>query len=616
MKSMKSEEKYHVGEIRPSQLLINYGVGALIDLPHLSTIVMGLDDWETFHSKEIQEERLLQAIQSMLGKQVKRLLSPPMTGTSSNGTFSAEGRIGVPVATFPRYMVCPKCRLLAPVESDHFSLKVSAQSDKIRYVHKLCIGEPTVLPSRFMIACESGHLDDFPWHEFVHGPRQCNSQLRMIEVGVSGEPSEIYVQCDTCHAKRSMAEAFSSNEDQVYRPDCTGRRPHLRDREDCHNQARIMLLAASNIWFPLVFTTLSLPEALDQLDQLIEAVWSKLQDVSDKQELATLRKFIYQDYFQNYSDDEIWSKIEQKKQATSQAAPVKPRDLKIPEWLVLSNPQQAPSTDDFSVTPVSAPDGYTDVIQQVVLVERLREVRAITGFTRIESLSDYAEEEALPAEHIMPLARQALRWVPAAEVRGEGIFIQFREEAIQAWIKRASVGNRDTVMLEAHKHWRQARHIEPAESNYPGIRSVLLHTFAHALMRQLTLESGYTAANISERIYAQEPTEQDGAMAGILLYTAAADSEGTLGGLVSLGKPEQLGWHIAGALEEMMYCASDPLCAEHESKEDRTLHEAACHACLFIPETSCERGNRYLDRSVLIATVKREDLAFFTKIVG
>jgi hypothetical protein len=102
-------------------------------------------------------------------------------------------------------------------------------------------------------------------------------------------------------------------------------------------------------------------------------------------------------------------------------------------------------------------------------------------------------------------------------------------------------------------------------------------------------------------------------MAGILLYTAASDSEGTLGGLVSLGKPELLSWHIYGALEEMQRCASDPLCAEHTSREDNTLHEAACHACLFVPETSCERGNRYLDRSLLVPTIHRSDLSFFSE---
>jgi hypothetical protein len=140
---------------------------------------------------------------------------------------------------------------------------------------------------------------------------------------------------------------------------------------------------------------------------------------------------------------------------------------------------------------------------------------------------------------------------------------------------------------------------------------VLLHSFAHVLMRQLSLECGYTAASTRERIYYQ-PKEVGNPMAGILLYTATPDSEGTLGGLVALGEPEVLGRHIQQALERAGLCASDPLCAENVPPSDGTaVHAAACHACLFAPETSCERGNRYLDRTVLVNTVEQDDLAFF-----
>ena len=132
-------------------------------------------------------------------------------------------------------------------------------------------------------------------------------------------------------------------------------------------------------------------------------------------------------------------------------------------------------------------------------------------------------------------------------------------------------------------------------------------------MRQLALESGYASASLSERIYCQEPDAEHEAMAGVLIYTSTPDSEGTLGGLSSLGEPEILGHHIAQALEEMEMCSSDPLCAEHEATHDETsLHWAACHACLFSPETSCESGNRYLDRAILVPTLRQTERAFFT----
>jgi len=51
--------KSRVGELRPSQILYSFGVGAVVDLPNISVIVMGLDDWETQHATPIGEERLL-----------------------------------------------------------------------------------------------------------------------------------------------------------------------------------------------------------------------------------------------------------------------------------------------------------------------------------------------------------------------------------------------------------------------------------------------------------------------------------------------------------------------------------------------------------------------------
>jgi hypothetical protein len=162
--------------------------------------------------------------------------------------------------------------------------------------------------------------------------------------------------------------------------------------------------------------------------------------------------------------------------------------------------------------------------------------------------------------------------------------------------------------------WCTIRSLDPDKVKFPGVRYILLHSFAHALMRQMTLECGYNAASLKERIYSKRPEEEGGPMAGILIYTAAPDSEGTLGGLVSLGEPKTLSHHIDQALEQMRLCASDPLCAEHTPFQGATsLHWAACHACLFSPETSCERGNKYLDRAVLISTVSSADLAFFAE---
>ncbi|MBF0154592.1 MAG: DUF1998 domain-containing protein [Magnetococcales bacterium] len=192
------------------------------------------------------------------------------------------------------------------------------------------------------------------------------------------------------------------------------------------------------------------------------------------------------------------------------------------------------------------------------------------------------------------------------------MFLHVREEVLENWCWQPDIQKREKEFAEAHRQWCEMRGIDDPGKNFPGIRYLLLHTFSHALMRQLALSGGYAAASIRERIYARGPDEGD-PMAGILLYTAAPDCEGTLGGLVSLGQPKVLGRIIMEGLEQMRLCASDPLCSEHHPfNEGVTLHGAACHACLFAPETSCERGNKYLDRTLLIQGFPKDWPPFFS----
>lgn len=614
-------DKHRVGELRPSQLLLNFGIGAVVDLPNISVMVMGLDDWDTNQCLEIGEERLRHAVQRILGAQVKQFLAPPFapeTGSLSESAFGGTATIGVPVAAFPRWMVCPYCRLLAPLDSGLFQLKVDPfRVDRTRYVHQNCRKQglpPTVLPARFLVACTRGHLDDFPWVYFVHkGPTDCQPRLRLRELGVSGEAADVLVTCEVCTKSRSLSDAFGE-EARVTMPLCRGRRPHLRDydEEGCTEQMRTILLGASNSWFPIMLSALSVPAGVDMLSQLVEAHWHILEKASSKQVIEGFRLVGLLPQLSNYSLEEIWATVELKQQG-GQAGDARPMNLKSPEWHIFTHPEQAPSLPQFRVTPAPVPERYQQMLSRIVLVERLRAVSALIGFMRIESPGDFDSVEEIPDSMEAPLSRRPPRWVPASEVHGEGIFLQFDEAAIERWLRRNdALGIRKREFMEAHYHWRKQRHLEVKNVPFPGLRYVLLHSFAHALIQQLALECGYSAASLRERIYSLPPEDEDGPMAGVLIYTAAPDSEGTLGGLVSLGTPEQLGDHLDAALERMRWCASDPLCAEHTPLTDvNVLHAAACHACLFVPETSCEHGNKFLDRSVLISTVEYPDLAFF-----
>ena len=611
-----------VGEIRPSQLMFTYGIGAIVDLPKLSVIVTGLEDWPVNpqYVHPVVEDRLLTAVRYKL-PEVRQLLAPPVVPDSGLPVdpFDNTARIGVPVATFPRWMVCPRCQLLAPLSSGLFDLDDKPfQPDRTVYRHTNCNKgkKPEVIPARFLVACEKGHLDDFPWLFFAHQGEPCGSPLlRLIEYGVSGEARDLEVRCDSCQARRRLSEAFGV-ENREKLPMCRGRRPHLRDydADGCDCRMRPIILGASNTWFPVVYSTVAIPVESGRLGQLVDDNWAVLQKVTDPVIVGFMRGSGQLGELSDYSDDEIWETIEtrRKQDAGELPPPSDQPDLKEPEWQVFTQVDPQLNSDDFRLRPVNPPAQYTNFIDQVVLVERLREVRAMVGFTRIDAVGELTDPDLNIQIDPAPLSRQPPTWVPADEVRGEGIFIRFNEARIVDWLRRKAVRDRADAFFEAHQKWRRARYIEPPEEGFPGMRYILIHSFAHALMRQMALESGYASASIRERIYARAAEQEGGPMAGLLIYTAAPDSEGTLGGLVSLGKPETLARHISKALEASRLCASDPLCAEHPpSQRGRTLYAAACHACTFTPETSCERGNKYLDRSTLVKTIEHDDLAFF-----
>jgi hypothetical protein len=604
---MAAPQKTKVGELRPSQLMLTYGVGSVVELPYLSVMVMGLEDWPASRAEPIREERLLRAVRLQLGNQVEKLLAPPAVaddGSRPFNPFDDDRKVGVPVSPFPRWMVCPYCRILAPLASGIFSFEPEPfRPDRARFVHTNCsrpARPPEAVPARFLVSCSNGHLDDFPWLQWVHQGAQCNGPLRFYETGPSGEAADVQVKCDTCGASRSMALVFT---DQGRRemPACAGRRPQLRDYDPrtCGEKARPILLGASNSWFPILLSALSIPSRSTRLEQLLEQQWTDFETIRDVSDFALLRRFGSLREFDEFTDEQIWQALERMR--VGEQHPDE-RDLKVAEWEIFSAPNPIRNSPEMQLRPVPPPERYARQIERVLLAERLREVRALTGFTRIDPPGE--DGQAVRA----PISRTPPRWVPASEVRGEGIFVQFSEPAVVEWERNS--GELDQQLIAAHRRWRTSRGLDPATA-YPGLRYALLHSFAHAVIRQFSIECGYSMASLRERIYCRLPG-QESPMAGVLIYTAAPDSEGTLGGLVSLGETREFGRHMEAAFEGLELCASDPLCAENLADQHLlALHGAACHACLFAPETSCECGNRYLDRSILVETVERRGWSFF-----
>jgi hypothetical protein len=595
-------DKSHVGELRPSQLMHTYGVGATVELPELTTLVLGLDDWPRALGEKVSEPRLLAAVRAAVGSQVEQLLTPPVVPDGDSS--------GVPVAPFPRWLRCPVCSRLAPIDSGVFTLKPEPwRPERTRYVHDGCprtrsTRPPTAFPARYLMACPDGHLDDFPWVEFLHGGVACKGTLKLRELGTGGRAGDVQLECDECGRRRRLSQAFGADSLPFLPPRCRGRHPHLGTTRHCDQQPSTMLLGASNTWFPVISSALSIPSQAGELSQAIDIAWSVLSiyptgieileaNLKAHPELRRLRELADKLGLQT-----VHEAVEARREGLMDGDV---DDLLGPEWRVLCSPADAPEQPDFKLRSVGPPVAFANLLEDVVLVERLREVSALRGFTRMNA----PDELGSGGGRIVPLAREAPRWLPCSEVRGEGIFIRFPEEAMLDWEVRYRDSGAAQILRDGHRAWRSRRGLD-GDEGWLGERYVLLHSFAHALIRELALECGYTASSIRERLYATAPGE-DEPMGGLLLYTAAPDSEGTLGGLVSLGEPDQLGPLLRQALDRAQLCSSDPLCSEHDPRSDSSVHRAACHACQFASETSCERGNRFLDRATLVRTLADRD---------
>jgi hypothetical protein len=607
------QRNLRVGSLRPNQLLHTYGVGSVADLPSLSVTMLGLDHWDLMRSAVVSEDRLLSAMRAKLGRQLQTLRLPPHLPETSD-PFAEWARVGVPVALFPSWLRCSdtRCNRLAPADAGLFELLPHFLPDRVRYVHS-CRGNggsrPTAVPARFVLACGNGHLDDFPWSYFVHRGTDpgAGHSLKLSERGSTGETVNIFVSCDAdgCGATRPMSDAIGMQAEQNL-PACRGRHPHLGTYERCDAATRTLALGATNSWFAMQLRVFSLPRAEQPVDHVVTDFWQTLQLLAGL-DPATAKMILPTQTcwpeLEPYGVDRVWEAIHRRADAEPADDDQDHLDLHTPEWRAFTSGTKT-DLPDFTTRPESTPVPHREWLRQVVLVPRLREVAALYGFTRI----DAPEWDVLdtPDRRRAPISIAEPTWVPCAEMRGEGIFLRFDEERVLAWEQQPEVKRREQLLIRAHDRWRAQRQLPPGQ--WPGLRYVLLHTFAHVMIREFALECGYSPAGIGERIYAR-PGEHP--TAGVLLYTAAPDSEGTLGGLVTLGRANRLGPLIERALESARLCSSDPLCAEHDPTVHGRLSAAACHACLFAAETSCERGNHYLDRALLVDTLADGSYGFF-----
>ncbi|MEU6905704.1 DUF1998 domain-containing protein [Streptomyces coeruleorubidus] len=593
------------GAVRRAQAITTYGVGSLIAVDHESFVVSGLDGadehWSTDEAPRIHERRLARILK------VEHFRLPPASDEQSKD--------GIRVRRFPLTHFCPECNELRR----HRDFNPPPGKS----VCGTC--ETDLVPSRFVIACEAGHLDEFPYWHWVHRATglgtttagQCGGTLKLRTSGRSSSLRSILVSCSCGVPEVSMEGSFRKKALKDLGLRCRGTRPWLGTSvpaEPCSRTPRTLQRGSSAVWQPVLKSALSIPPWSDGRADPLAPYWSRLRDLSDRSDVEMCIKVLFGDECP-VSVDEVMELLaaEQEEDTTEDRERTFDhhyRALRSKEYerLRAGNDERERSRDEQFIceTPLGDPTALDGIgVTGPMLVKKLREVRALKAFTRL------ADPDSVSEANEASLSSTPMNWLPAMEVRGEGVFLRLAEDRLSAWEDISAVTRRAKRMRTAHRRLMEQRASDPTQvqPSPASPRMVLLHTLAHVLINEWSLDAGYPAAALRERLYADEE------MAGLLVYTATSDSAGSLGGLVAQGEPERLAGTIRSAIRRASWCSADPLCIESEASGTGGTNLAACHACVMLPETSCEHNNILLDRALLVGTPEDPGLGFFSDIL-
>lgn len=611
-----------------SQLLLTYGPGSMLDLPDHAVVVAGLQDWRYRGNwRPIAEERLVTLLRQQLGTK----LSPTFQGLRHPPIYDEERRdqdaAGVEVRIFPTWFNLDENQHVgadggpevSPTATEkrrrivEFTDLSATKGGKLSYKGESKRVE--VNPIRFVGACKKGHLQDINWRFLAHrnGDRSCRKPLYWVERGVSSDPSDISVRC-TCGASVTLAD--------LYKPKflgiCDCHSPWLTPRrmtaESCSDDLRLLPRSATNTYFPQTVTVISLTKSDDRVRQTVAEHKPTIDGIRALPNFIAVVRSIPQtkEAFKDFTDEEILRAMASE-DAGDTTHSENPRVAEF-DLLASGAPKIGSDTAGSVLYAETLPRNRLNLkapwdafLRGVVKVHRLREVVCAYGFTRLEPPPTAAESELDEIQLAVDGADFAreVEWLPAIEQYGEGIFLHVEPDFLTKWAEKAEVIAKAALLKQrelqdAERFHRQPRHL--------GAAYWALHSLSHALMAELALECGYPLSSLKERIYASGAAGAN--RFAILIYTSTAGGHGTLGGLSSMA--ERVVELLARATGRLGLCSNDPICAEQSNEgEEQLLQGAACHACLLVPETSCEARNTRLDRALLVKTVTQGDHSLF-----
>jgi len=706
--------------VRRSQAISPFGIGALVDFPGpVSLIHAGLNAWKydetngAHHEFRISDEKRLAR---RLG--VDYFVEPPdfrVPRKGEAGIMPNEG-LKLPFLRFPLWHSCPRCGRMWESKLNDASPPVCKGPIGTGKGEGQLHSPRKTVQVRFVAACAEGHLQDFPWVEWLFKTTdldwQPNNTSKWLRIRSTGSASltgiEVRAEEQTSPSSKvevvrraTLGNAFMTDDTDENGNAlakvgirCMGYNPVLgivrnsgRQGVFCGQQLKPVLRGASNLYFPIIESSIYIPDVVDSsLDQKIldllddfkfqsllkiaafnsedglvtvKGVRNALREYApendcDPAQVATAaNKYLLTTFL--FSESKLKTYLSQKIKTTENQVLTadllrQAIEMFYPEWdikpellfecakkllsdelshsdilkverkdsLYSANDYRRQEYDVFcrdqhdgyprlnlliKSKPISDYDSIVEnAFERISLLHRMRETRAFVGFSRL-----YPRDDLVPLERWSLISQSPGRWLPATVVHGEGIFFKFREDRINSWLDRHG-SYHEGRLIGVNQSLSQLREQRRLSDVRISPKKLLIHTFSHLLINELVYECGYGSASLRERIYCSEGDNQ---MSGVLIYTAAGDTEGSMGGLVEMGRPTKLEKVIAQALERASWCSSDPLCIESKGQGPGSCNLAACHSCALLPETSCEEQNRLLDRGVVIGTISEPGSGFF-----
>lgn len=621
-------------KVRASSVVFPFGVGAMMDMPEGVYMTASCDFWKKSSLTTIHDERLEKVLK------VKGFKSPVVKGEDDENT-----NIYIPLVQFPEWMFCPKCRKFQPLQEWEKQYKVLNGKDQVMKFNKCPKCRVKLSPARIITACEEGHIDDFPWIQWVHYKNNksvCNNPDIYIKTnGVSSGLEGIVIECKTCNIRTNLTHVFNKDknvfkelEDKAiksgvfsdeYSLACRGNEPWKGTNAKCTMYPAALQRGATNIYFPKVESSILIPPYSEKINILIEnseAYQKMLSSIETMEEVGVGEDIIQQavEGFYIKIGNEIGKSVELVKAIIDRKLKTDDEDdnelesrnkYKEEEYKAINGEFGYDILDqiDFKVEEINGDKYSESYIDKVVLIHKMKEVRALVGFSRINAPDvNMMEVDEADGQYTLVRPLDDTTWYPAVEVRGEGIFIEFNNREIREWIKSCDEIEKRADDINKKYNYilnKRGHHTRKITSKF-----LLLHTLAHIIIKELSFKCGYSTTSLRERIYCNS-CDEDYNMSGILIYTANGDSEGTMGGLVRQGREDKLPLIINSAIEKARFCSSDPVCIESRGQGRDALNLSACYSCTLISETSCEEFNTLLDRAMIVGTLDEPMIGFF-----